>query len=104
MSETGKQQNGPAIGGSSGAWSDVRPVTASASVLLAPNPGPMTLEGTNAWVLRADGSGPAVVVDPGPLTEEHLVAVAVAGPVELILLTHGHSDHSAGAPRLAELT
>src|SRR3954468_2006236 len=102
MSETGKQQNGPAIGGSSGAWSRVRPVTASASVLLAPNPGPMTLEGTNTWVLRApdaDGSNaggsdsrsPAVIVDPGPLTEEHLVAVAAAGPVELILLTHGHS-------------
>ncbi|MDQ1634530.1 MAG: hypothetical protein QOJ32_1339 [Frankiaceae bacterium] len=107
MSETAKQQNGPTLGGSSGASATVRPVTASAAVLLAPNPGPMTLEGTNTWVLRAPGAaggGPAVVVDPGPLTEQHLVAVAAAGPVELILLTHGHSDHSAGAPRLAELT
>ena len=44
-----------------------RPVTPTAAVLLAPNPGPMTLEGTNSWVLRAPGSPSCVVVDPGPL-------------------------------------
>jgi glyoxylase-like metal-dependent hydrolase (beta-lactamase superfamily II) len=82
----------------------VRPVTASASVVLAPNPGPMTLDGTNTWVLRAPGSEGCVVVDPGPLHEEHLAAVAAAGPVEVVLLTHGHLDHSEGARRLAELT
>jgi glyoxylase-like metal-dependent hydrolase (beta-lactamase superfamily II) len=82
----------------------MREVTPTASVVLAPNPGPMTLDGTNTWVLRDPGSEGAVVVDPGPLHEEHLQAVAAQGPVELIVLTHGHFDHSEGAARLAELT
>ncbi|MGB8649327.1 MAG: MBL fold metallo-hydrolase [Mycobacteriales bacterium] len=82
----------------------MRQVTASAAVVLAPNPGPMTLEGTNTWVLRAPGEERCIVVDPGPLIEEHLVEVAAQGPVEVVLLTHGHHDHSAGARRLAELT
>ncbi len=81
-----------------------RPVTATASVLLAPNPGPMTLEGTNTWILRAPQSQACVVVDPGPLHDAHLAAVAACGPVATILLTHGHHDHSEGAARLAELT
>src|SRR3954453_19046175 len=79
-------------------------VTGSASVVLAPNPGPMTLDGTNTWVLRAPDSQACVVVDPGPLDEEHLATVAACGPVASILLTHGHFDHSEGAARLAELT
>lgn len=81
-----------------------RPVTPSAHVVLAPNPGPMTLEGTNTWVLRASAEPTCVVVDPGPLHERHLAAVASCGPVAVVLLTHGHADHSAGAARLAELT
>jgi glyoxylase-like metal-dependent hydrolase (beta-lactamase superfamily II) len=81
-----------------------RPVTATASVVLAPNPGPMTLDGTNTWVLRAPGAEGCVVVDPGPLHEGHLAAVAGCGPVEVVLLTHGHVDHSEGARRFAELT
>ncbi len=83
-----------------------RQVTPRASVVLAPNPGPMTLEGTNTWVLREpDGTG-VVIVDPGPLEEGHLQAVsATAGPaVDAILLTHRHLDHSEGAARCAELT
>jgi glyoxylase-like metal-dependent hydrolase (beta-lactamase superfamily II) len=64
----------------------------------------MTLDGTNSWVLRDPGSESAVVVDPGPLDEGHLRRLAEHGPVELILLTHGHADHSEGAPRLHELT
>jgi glyoxylase-like metal-dependent hydrolase (beta-lactamase superfamily II) len=82
----------------------LRPVTACAGVVLAPNPGPMTLDGTNTWVLRAPGSESAVVVDPGPLTESHLAEVAALGPVDVVLLTHGHADHSEGARRFAELT
>lgn len=73
--------------------------------VLAPNPGPMTLEGTNTYLLR--GTGGAVVVDPGPLHEGHLAAVTAAvaaEPIIVILLTHGHPDHAAGAARLAELT
>jgi len=82
----------------------VRQVTPSAAVVLAPNPGPMTLEGTNTWVLRAPGAEDCVVVDPGPLHHEHLAAVAAHGPVAVVLLTHGHHDHSAGAARFADLT
>jgi glyoxylase-like metal-dependent hydrolase (beta-lactamase superfamily II) len=82
----------------------LRPVTDTAAVVLAPNPGPMTLDGTNTWVLRAPDAEACVVVDPGPLHEEHLAAVAASGPVATILLTHGHADHSEGAARLAELT
>ena len=82
----------------------MRQVTATAAVQLAPNPGPMTLEGTNTWVLRAPDHEACVVVDPGPLHEGHLQAVAAAGRVVAILLTHGHADHSEGAARLAELT
>lgn len=81
-----------------------RRVTDTASVVLAPNPGPMTLEGTNTWVLRAEDSQACVVVDPGPEHEGHLTAVAACGPVAVILLTHGHADHSEGARRFAELT
>jgi glyoxylase-like metal-dependent hydrolase (beta-lactamase superfamily II) len=86
-----------------------RIVTPLASVVLAPNPGPMTLEGTNTWILRdragaGHGAGGAIVVDPGPDDPAHLAAVAAAGPVDLILLTHGHPDHSAGARPLHDLT
>jgi glyoxylase-like metal-dependent hydrolase (beta-lactamase superfamily II) len=50
-----------------------------------------------------DGNRGAAVVDPGPLHEEHLRLLA-AGPVELILITHRHADHTAGAARFHELT
>lgn len=72
--------------------------------ILAPNPGPMSLEGTNSYVLRRADGGTAVVVDPGPLDEDHLQALAGAGPVELILVSHRHGDHTAGSSRLHQLT
>ncbi|GAA1034930.1 MBL fold metallo-hydrolase [Virgisporangium ochraceum] len=76
-----------------------------ATLVRAPNPGPMTLDGTNTWLLRAPGSSAGyVVVDPGPLDEAHLRAVADHGPIEGILITHGHFDHTEGVPRLAEIT
>lgn len=79
-----------------------------ATCVLAPNPGAMTLDGTNTWVLREPGSELAVVVDPGPDLEAHQRAVldAVVGAgaqVAVVLLTHGHPDHAEGAVRLAEL-
>jgi glyoxylase-like metal-dependent hydrolase (beta-lactamase superfamily II) len=86
------------------AYGQLRPVTALASVLLAENPSPMTLEGTNTWVLRAPGVQECVVVDPGEDDEEHLGRVAAHGPVALVLLTHRHHDHAGGARRFAELT
>jgi len=92
-------------------WSGGRAPGAAAAVarcVLAPNPGPMTLEGTNTWVLLAPGESRALVVDPGPDDEAHLVAVLGAvreagAEVGQVLLTHGHLDHSAGARRFAEL-
>ncbi|MGH8970358.1 MAG: MBL fold metallo-hydrolase [Actinomycetes bacterium] len=64
----------------------------------------MTLEGTNTYVLRAPGAAGSVVVDPGPLDEVHLRRVAATGPVELVLLTHGHPDHAEGARLFQEMT
>ncbi|WP_232661421.1 MBL fold metallo-hydrolase [Pseudonocardia sp. TRM90224] len=86
------------------AYGELRPVTPLASVLLAENPSPMTLEGTNTWLLRAPEQQECIVVDPGEHEEEHLRRVAAAGPVALIILTHRHFDHAGGAKRLAELT
>ena len=76
----------------------VETVTPRAVRVLAPNPGPMTLDGTNTWILRTPG-GPALVVDPGPLDVGHLERVleTADGPVAGVLLTHGHADHSEGA-------
>lgn len=71
--------------------------------VLAPNPSPMTLDGTNTWVLHEPGGSRSVVVDPGPLEEGHLRRVReVAGDVATVLLTHGHADHSAAARTFAD--
>ncbi|MDT4996721.1 MAG: hypothetical protein QOD45_789 [Pseudonocardiales bacterium] len=87
------------------AYETPRLVTSLATVVLAENPDPMTLEGTNTWLLRAAGTDAAIVVDPGPDDPRHLDAViAAAGEVQSILLTHGHPDHSAGARALHERT
>lgn len=70
--------------------------------VLAPNPGPFTLEGTNTWVI---GDRPSIVIDPGPDDPGHLLSVVDEGePVGAILLTHRHPDHAPGAPRLAQAT
>jgi len=73
------------------------------TLVRAPNPGPMTLDGTNTWVLRAPGAEFGVVIDPGPLDEGHLARIAEYGPFLFILVTHGHFDHVEGAARLSEL-
>jgi glyoxylase-like metal-dependent hydrolase (beta-lactamase superfamily II) len=69
------------------------------TLIRAPNPGPMTLDGTNTWVLPEYG----VAIDPGPADEGHLKAIAASAPITTILLTHGHADHVEGAARLSEL-
>lgn len=84
-------------------------VTSRATCVLAPNPSAMTLEGTNTWVLMEPGSTRCVVVDPGPLDEQHLqrvleVVVLRGARVALTLLTHGHWDHAESAARFGELT
>lgn len=73
------------------------------TLVRAPNPGPMTLDGTNTWVLRAPGEELGVVIDPGPLAEDHLAEIVGHGPYAFILVTHGHHDHVGGAARLSEL-
>jgi glyoxylase-like metal-dependent hydrolase (beta-lactamase superfamily II) len=71
--------------------------------VLADNASPMTLDGTNTWVLREPGGSRSVVVDPGPSSPAHLDAVrAAAGDVAVVLLTHHHLDHSEAARELAE--
>jgi glyoxylase-like metal-dependent hydrolase (beta-lactamase superfamily II) len=86
------------------AYETLRQVSHTAAVVLASNPNPMTLDGTNTWLLRDDPSRrSAIVIDPGPLDDRHLDAVVdAAGSIELILLTHGHIDHSESAKRLHE--
>ncbi|SKB06841.1 MBL fold metallo-hydrolase [Aeromicrobium choanae] len=70
-------------------------VTDRASFILADNPGIMTLDGTNTWILREPGASRSVVVDPGPDLAEHLDAVVeAAGEVALVLFTHHHGDHT----------
>jgi glyoxylase-like metal-dependent hydrolase (beta-lactamase superfamily II) len=71
---------------------------------LAPNPGPMSLDGTNSYVLGASGQAGAVVVDPGPLEATHLQELATAGRVELVLITHHHADHTEGSAEFHRLT
>ncbi|RYP87257.1 MBL fold metallo-hydrolase [Nocardioides guangzhouensis] len=74
-----------------------------AECVLAPNANLMTLDGTNTWVLRDPASDRSVVVDPGPLDDGHLAAVAdVAGDVQAVLLTHHHLDHSEASRAFAE--
>jgi glyoxylase-like metal-dependent hydrolase (beta-lactamase superfamily II) len=69
----------------------------------APNPGPLTLTGTNTYVVGRD---PAWVVDPGPSIGSHLDAVAgevaARGGAGGIALTHSHSDHSEAVGELRE--
>lgn len=69
-----------------------------AGKITASNSGPLTLAGTNTYVFGG------VVIDPGPNDEEHLAKVAAATSIQLILLTHRHPDHAAGASSLSEMT
>jgi glyoxylase-like metal-dependent hydrolase (beta-lactamase superfamily II) len=78
-------------------------VTADFTRVLAPNPSPLTLTGTNTWVVGRD---PAWVIDPGPAIDAHLDAVAAEvaarGGAGGIALTHAHADHSEGIEPLRE--
>jgi glyoxylase-like metal-dependent hydrolase (beta-lactamase superfamily II) len=61
----------------------------------------MTLEGTNTYLYGAD---PCVVIDPGDESSSHLEAIRATaegrGGIGLVLLTHSHADHTAGADQL----
>jgi glyoxylase-like metal-dependent hydrolase (beta-lactamase superfamily II) len=99
------------MAGNGGPAHVTRPVAATvvdlpawATLARADNPGPMTLDGTNTWVLRPPGGDGVLVVDPGPLDESHLRAVADHGPIAGVLATHGHPDHIEGLARFQEIT
>lgn len=69
--------------------------------LLAPNPSPMTGEGTNTYIL---GQEEVAIIDPGPALPDHLeqIMTAVGGRrVRAILVTHSHLDHSPAASALS---
>lgn len=84
------------------AYERVNPVVQK---ILAPNPGPMTLDGTNTWVIGDVDHQPPIIIDPGPLDEDHLdrVLTASGGSATAVWVTHRHHDHTDGAARMAEL-
>jgi len=90
-----------------GAPEEVQRIASCAVRVLASNPSPMTLNGTNTYVLAAEGQG--VVVDPGPAQRAHLDAI-IAGAdllnvsIATIVTTHSHPDHTAAVPALAART
>jgi glyoxylase-like metal-dependent hydrolase (beta-lactamase superfamily II) len=77
--------------------------------VLAPNPSPMALDGTNTYLLGRPGSGGVALVDPGPPDPAHLDRVrrtlsAMDAACDVILVTHHHIDHAEAAlPWAAEL-
>ena len=86
------------------AYKELRPVTETASVLLCDNPGLLTLEGTNTWVLQGPGSDEKVVVDPGPEDDEHIELIAGLGKIPLVLISHKHEDHTGAIDKLVDRT
>jgi glyoxylase-like metal-dependent hydrolase (beta-lactamase superfamily II) len=68
--------------------------------VLAPNPGPFTLTGTQTYLL-----GDTAILDPGPLIDSHVAALRAAMPdLRTILITHRHGDHAPAALPLKEAT
>jgi glyoxylase-like metal-dependent hydrolase (beta-lactamase superfamily II) len=68
--------------------------------ILAPNPGPFTLDGTRTYLL-----GDSTVIDPGPEIASHIEAIRSAMPaLRTILITHRHADHAPAAIPLKAAT
>jgi glyoxylase-like metal-dependent hydrolase (beta-lactamase superfamily II) len=68
--------------------------------LTAPNAGPFTFHGTNSYLI---GASRLIIIDPGPDDERHfqaLLRVIDGRPVDAILVTHTHIDHSPLARRI----
>ena len=85
-------------------------VTLSARVVRvrAPNPSPMTLTGTNTYLVRTSPNA-LLAIDPGPDIEAHVdeilaVAVRMNADIQTILVTHGHPDHAPAAQPLSRRT
>jgi glyoxylase-like metal-dependent hydrolase (beta-lactamase superfamily II) len=67
----------------------------------ADNPGPLSLAGTNTWILAGRTPDSTVVIDPGPPQGAHLEAIRSHGRPAAVILTHQHIDHSEAAPALS---
>lgn len=96
---------GASMNRSTPATSEPTGIHGAAYRFTAPNAGPMTLQGTNTYVV---GRKQAYVIDPGPDDDHYLSSVVAwltktGRIVKGILLTHGHPDHALGATRLAQL-
>lgn len=75
--------------------------------ILAPNPSPMTLTGTNSYLVF--GGATAIAIDPGPAIDAHIDAIVAAAArrgatIAAIAITHGHPDHAPGAVPLRART
>lgn len=72
--------------------------------VVADNPGPLTLSGTNTYLVGRD---PCWVIDPGPDEDRHIEAVfeaaATRGGAAGALISHSHADHTGGIPAIERL-
>ena len=76
-------------------------LSALVRLVRADNPSPLTLEGTNTYLI---GERNPIVLDPGPDDAAHLRRVLdQAGEPRLVLITHRHPDHAEGAERFAAM-
>jgi glyoxylase-like metal-dependent hydrolase (beta-lactamase superfamily II) len=73
---------------------------AGVHLVRAANAGPLTLDGTNTWLLAGRAADRTVVIDPGPALPDHLAAIRSMGRPAAIILTHHHADHAQSAPAL----
>lgn len=81
-------------------------VAPGVSRLLAPNPSPMTGDGTNTYLV---GDTEIAVIDPGPALAPHLEAILAEvarrrGRIAALLVSHAHQDHLPAAYLLRERT
>ncbi len=84
--------------------SSVRWLSERVRSVLAPNPSPMTLEGTNTYLIGDERS--LILMDPGPNLDDHmesLAAVVAGAHVDTIVITHRHYDHAEAAERCADV-
>ena len=84
-----------------------RPVRLSGVIrVTADNGSVMTGPGTNTYLIGDPAGGAWAVIDPGPALEAHVDAIVAAapGPIDRILVTHTHKDHSPAARALKART
>lgn len=70
--------------------------------VLADNASALTLDGTRTFLVGAER---VAIIDPGPADAHHMDGIVSAlgnAAVTAVLLTHGHPDHAAAGPALAE--